>query len=325
MLLLGCLSLVFPACHDDGGGNTSLRNDCLKWSVGPNMAGMDIEFVYAVALPYGTGRIVSVQAEASIAGDAGTWMEHHSYYTDPNGQVDTPVPVGAPSVTDGQTTTVDFVADTCAATLRYYYRVPEEAKGRQVSFTFSATASNGEQVSYGMGPYPVSIMDMQLDLALTSANCYISIEDMAIYNAASAATIPDKIDLVYLFRNYNSQGITFQHALTAPAADAQYRPNLTIPVELYRNTRIRKGGLKDAHLARLHLKTPPEPQPAVFVDDIDLMSVDLSDMPNFALNFIKDDGAWIETHDGKYRAFIYFNSVRPIAGATISIKRISVR
>jgi hypothetical protein len=319
VLLLGCLSLCFFACKD-GEDNTSLKNDCLKWSVGPNMAGYDIEFVYAMALPYNTGKILSAQVEASIAGAAGTWMEHNSYYTDPDGQIDTPVTVGSPSVTDGGTTSVDFVTDTCASTLRYYYRVPDEAKGRSVSFTFSATASNGERVSTQMGPYAVSRMDIALDLVLTAANCYISIEDLAVCNAATAATIPEKIDLVYLFRNYNTDGVTFLHAFVSPA-NPQFLPGVTLPAGVNRSTKIRKGGPKDAHLARLHLKTPPEPQPAVYVDDVDMQTVDLADMPDYALNFIKDNGAWIETQDGRYRAYIYVNTVRPIAGATISIKR----
>ncbi|MDR1335401.1 MAG: DUF4466 family protein [Tannerella sp.] len=323
-LLLGCLSLCLAGCTDDDSG-TSLKNDCLKWSTGPNMAGYDIEFVYAIALPRNMGKILSAQVEAGIAGAAGTWMEHRSYFTDPNGQVDTPVTVGAPSVTGGATTTVDFVADTCAATLRYYYRVPEEAKGRSVSFTFSATASNGERVSYPMGPYAVSAMDMALDLALTAANCYISIEDMAVYNAAAAASVAGKIDLVYLHRNYNASDVTFLHALVSPAG-SQYLPGVTLPAGVDRNTKIRKGGPKDAHLARLHLKTPPEPQPAVYVDDIDMQTIDLSDMPNYALNFIRDEGAWVETQDGKYRAYIYFNTTRSgLAGATVSIKRYTVR
>jgi len=58
-------------------------------------------------------------------------------------------------------------------------------------------ASNGEKVSIKMGDYEIATMDMKLDLNLTSTNCYISIEDMAVYNATSAAAIPDKIDLVF--------------------------------------------------------------------------------------------------------------------------------
>jgi hypothetical protein len=317
-LLTLCIFL-FAACEEEK-EVTLLKNDCLKWTAGPHLAGTDIEFAYAIALPYNTGKIVSAQVEADIAGADETWMEHRSYYTDPDGQLDTPVTVGEPSVTEGKVTKVDFTVDTCAATLRYYYRVPEEAKGRSVSFRFSALSSAGETVSYNMGPYAVSKMDMQLDMTLTRANCYISIEDMAVYNADEAALVPEKIDLVYLFRNYTSQGIEFQHAFVAPAADPQYLPDVDLPAGVNRDTKIRKGGPKDAHLARLHVNGLQQ-QPGIYVDDVDLMEMNFAGMPNYALNFIAESGLWVETQDGKYRAYIYVNSVRNIAGAVISMKR----
>lgn len=322
VLLVCLIALSFIAC-DDEKDNTVLKNDCLKWSSGPNLAGLDIEFAYAIALPYKTGKIVSAQVEASIAGAKGTYLENNSYYTNPNGQIDTPVLVGAPSVTDGKTTKVDFVVDTCAATLRYYYKIPEEAKGQSVSFHFSAKASTGETVSYQMGPYAISKMDMQLDLSLTRANCYISIEDMAVYNATEAALVPEKIDLVYLFQNYTAQDIDFLHSFVAPAANPQYLPGITLPKGVNRDAKIRKGGPKDAHLARMQLSG--RQQPGVYVDDIDLIGMNFTDMPDFALNLIAEDGLWVETHDGKYRAYIYVNSVRNIAGAVISMKRYTMK
>ena len=240
--------------------------------------------------------------------------------------IDTAIVVGNPSVTDGAITQVDYCVDTCAATLRYYYVIPEEAKGKQVTFTFSAQATNGETVSMNMGPYDIATMDMKLDLSLSAANCYISIEDMAVYNAAQAAEHPEKIDLVYLYRNYNVDTVAFNHAFVAPAADAQkYLPGVTLPAGVNRDTRIRDVGIKDAHLARLHLKNPPEAQPAIYIDDIDLRDMDMSNMPDWALDIATNDGMFIETQDGKYKAYIYANEMKKgRAGGTISMKRYTV-
>jgi hypothetical protein len=324
--LLGCMFISsFIACNEENPDNTLLKNDCIKWSNGPNLAGLDIEFAYAAALPYQTGKIVSVQVEADIPGAPGTWMENNSYYTAREGQIDVPVLVGEPSVTEGKVTKVDFIVDTCAATLRYYYKVPEEAKGKSVSFTFSATASNGETASYRMGSYLVSKMDMQLDLTFNTTYRYVSIEDMAIYNATEAATRPEKIDLVYVFKNYNTQGVLFLHSFAAPAADPQYLPDIVLPTEVNRDTKIRKGGPKDAHLSRLHLAE--QQQPEVYIDDIDLINVDLSNMPNYALNFIDGDGMWVETQDGKYKAYIYveIKGNTGARGGDISIKRYTMK
>ncbi len=321
---LCCISMLLCSCHNEE-ETPVFQNKCLKRSLGPNVWGNEIEFAYAMAIQPAAGNLVNAKVEASIPGAEGTWLEHRSYYTKLDG-IDTAIVVGNPSVTDGPITQVDYCVDTCAATLRYYYVIPEEAKGKQVTFTFSAQATNGETVSMSMGPYDIATMDMKLDLSLSAANCYISIEDMAVYNAAQAAEHPEKIDLVYLYRNYNVDTVAFNHAFVAPAADAQkYLPGVTLPAGVNRDTRIRDVGIKDAHLARLHLKNPPEAQPAIYIDDIDLRDMDMSNMPNWALDIATNDGMFIETQDGKYKAYIYANEMKKgRAGGTISMKRYTV-
>jgi hypothetical protein len=54
---------------------------------------------------------------------------------------DVGVVVGSPSVNSQNKTTVTFTTDTVAATLRYFYVIPEEARGKTVTFTFSAKSS----------------------------------------------------------------------------------------------------------------------------------------------------------------------------------------
>ncbi|MDP4275043.1 MAG: DUF4466 family protein, partial [Bacteroidota bacterium] len=218
------------------------------------------------------------------------------------------------SVTTGTKTVETFTKDTCAATLRYYYKIPEEARGKTVSFKFTVQGSNGETVSYSMGPYSIAKMDMSLDIPVKdNGACYISIADMAVYNAADAVTHAGNIDLVYLYRSIT--GISFEHALVSPAADPQYLPGITLPSGVNRSTKISKAwGLRDQQLARL--------QYGIFIDDLDFQKLDLSTAPNYAINMKAQAGAWVETADGKYRAYIYVNSVsNSPAGMTISIKR----
>src|SRR5882757_6091936 len=108
-----------------------LQNEAIKRTLGPNIVGQQIEFAYAMAIKPTKGKLVSCVAEASIAGAAGTYMENRSFYTASNG-ADVGVPVGTPSVTSGATTTVTYNVDTFAATLRYYYVIPEAARGKTV-------------------------------------------------------------------------------------------------------------------------------------------------------------------------------------------------
>lgn len=312
--------MLFASCQEDEyalpEAKTQLQNDCIKRTIGPNVVGLDLEFVYAAALGFEKGKLTSMQVEATIQGATGTFLENSSYYTLPNGK-DTGIVVASPSVTTGAKTEVTFTRDTVAAALRYYYMIPEEARGKTVSFTFSANASTGETVTYKMGPYTIAKMDMKRNIVLSDNNlAYFSIADMTAYNAADAAANAAKIDLVYLYRTIT--GITFNHALAAPAAPADYRPDITLPNGVGNDVKIsRTWALRDRHLANL--------QYGIYVDDLDFEKLNISDAPNWALNLRAESGAWVETSDGKYRAYIYVNSVNNGAKTmTISIKRYTV-
>lgn len=312
--------ILIVACEDDKYEvppiNRAFQNDVIKRTLGPNLVNNNIEFAYAMALPADMGTIVSAQVVASIPGAVGTFLEHRAFSTDGGGN-DKPVQIADPSSTEGNLTTVTFTRDTFAVTLRYFYRIPEEARGQNVSFTFSATDSNGETVSMEMGPYTISSLDMVLDRVVTdNTTMYFSISDMAVYTAAEAATIPDKIDLVYVYR---ATPTTFAHALVAPAADPIYLPGITLPAGVNKNTKIIKTlNLRDQHLARLQF--------GVYVDDVDFQALDTSTASNFATNLRGESGAWVETADGQYRAFIYVNAVAtaPTRNMRVSMKRMKM-
>jgi len=321
LILLMVVVLFFSSCQDEEYAiplaKTGLNNDCIKRSLGPNIVGMNIEFAYAMALPVTAGKIVSAQVEATIGGATGTYLENKSYYTNGSG-VDVGIVVGNPSVTTATKTEVTFSKDTCAATLRYFYYIPEEARGKSVSFTFSAKSNNGESVTYAMGPYVISKMDMKLDLVLSdNNNSYLSIADLAVYNAATAVANADKIDLVYLYRAIT--GISFLHALVSPAASPEYLPGITLPAGVNKSTKVSKAwALRDFNLARL--------QYGIYIDDLDFQVIDLKDAPNYAINTKAEAGVWIETADGKYRAYVYVNKVDNTAKTmTVSIKRLQIK
>ena len=290
---------------------SQLTNDCIKRTIGPSIVSLPLEFAYAMALPKINGKLVSAEVEASIAGASGTFLEHRSFYTNSSG-VDVPVIIGTPSTTVDKLTKVTFNVDTNASTLRYNYVIPEEARGKSVSFTFTATSSDGKTATYKMGPYTVSKMEIKKNLAVSNGvNAYISIEDMAVYNATAAATNAGKVDLVYLYR---ATPTTFTHALVSPGADAAYLPGVTLPSGVNRSTKLRKVfNLQDRNLSNL--------QYGIYVDDIDFIQLDMVDMPNYALGLRAEAGVWVETTDKKYRAYIFVNSINAAGTAVISIMR----
>lgn len=292
----------------------TLQNDVIKRSFGPNLVGGNIEFAYAMALPAEKGKLVSAEVEASIAGAPATWLENRTYYTNNSG-VDIPTQIGAPSVNAGNKTLVTFSKDTMSSTLRYYYYAPEEARGKPVTFKFTAKSSNGETATYTMGPYNISKMDMKLDLKpVDGAACYISIADMAIYTAAEAATKADKIDLVYVYRP-----APYNHGIVSPGTDPQYLPGITLPAGVNRVTKLVKAwNLRDQQLARLQF--------GVFIDDLDFQKLDMGDAADFAISLKAEAGLWVETADKKYRAYIFLNAVtNGTKTATISIKRYAMQ
>jgi hypothetical protein len=72
--------------------------------------------------------------------------------------------------------------------------------------------------------------------------------------------------------------------------------------------------MQDFNLARLQYG-------GIFIDDVDFQKLDLTGQPNFAINLKAEAGVWVETADGKYRAYIYINSVNANGSAVISMKR----
>ncbi|PRD48116.1 DUF4466 family protein [Sphingobacterium haloxyli] len=316
-LLTFSFGLLFISCESDEysvpKANTQLHNDVIKRTLGPNVVGLDIEFAYAMALGCERGHIVSAEVEASISGATGTFLEHRSFHTD-NGGNDVGVVVGEPSITAENTTKVIFSVDTCAATLRYYYTIPEEARGKSVTFTFSSTASTGERVSYQMGPYQIAKMNIEKDIVLSNDDkCFFSIADMKVYDEAEALQRTDKIDLVYLYRAI--PGIAFDHALVSPDVDATFLQGKTVPSSIDNATLIQRAfGLQDQHLARLQF--------GIYVDDLDFQTLNISDASNYAIDLRAEYGAWIQTVDNKYRAYVYVNAVNNgDETMTISIKR----
>lgn len=307
--------LVLVACKKEEyaipAPKSELSNDVIKRTLGPNIVGDTIQFAYAMALPASKGKLVSAQVEATFAGATGTYLENKSYYTKSNGQ-DTGVLVGQASVNSGTVTKVTFSRDTSAATLRFFYITPEEARGKTVSFTFSATSSDGGNVSYKMGPYNIAKMTLVRNLAVNNATAnYISINDMKVYNAAGAATNAANIDLVYLYR---ATPATFLHALVSPAADAQYLPGVTLPAGVNKSTKLIKVfNLQDYNLAYTQF--------GIYIDDLDFQQLNTTNAPNYAINLKAEAGAWAETADGRYRAYIYMNSVNANGSAVIGIKR----
>lgn len=321
VLLFLFFILHFVACNNDT-EITILKNDCLYRSYGPLLVGQNISFSYALAIPSSAGKLVAAQAKSSIPGGIATYFDPNSYYTNNSGQ-DVGVLVTEPLANDDYKTSVRFIVDTCAATLRYFYNIPEEARGQHVSFVFSGTASNGETVSYSMGPYQVSKMDMFLNVEIPN-DSYLSFhgdDGISVYSKADLPNASKDIDLIYSYRTISSQ-IALRHSFLAPdlTALARYTPyfdDVTLPGN-QSNTKLRiaPAQIRDQQLSSL--------QYGVFVDDPDFEALNMASDGNSLINVLREEGFWLETADKMYRAYVFVNAVTSNGGVTVSIKRYKI-
>ncbi|MDR1154181.1 MAG: DUF4466 family protein [Bacteroidales bacterium] len=333
--------VAFASCSDDS--DPVMKNDFIKKTVSPAIAGQQLEFAYAMGAV--TGTLGTATAQASIAGAPGTGFGEYSYYTtrvalvvgetNYNAGNDVPLKTVSRTSTSGTVSTATMesridevytnpsvpygagMVDMKAATIRYYYVVPEEAQGKEVSFVFSSKSSAGDEASCSTPAYQVSKMDMKrlIDMANGGAR-YFSIADMAAYTQAEveSGNLSSKIDFAYIYQN-GFNGFTYGHVFISPGSDPKYFAQPLIPGGWTKNKTLmeKRVDVRDAQLKGSI--------PNVFIDDIDFETLDLSAATDFVLNFVNDEGAFMKTADGKYLAYVYVNSVNSAGTIRVSIKR----
>lgn len=312
-----CLFVLVSTISCTEETETLLKDDYIMKTYAPAVAGEPIEFAYAMGAM--EGFLSEASAQVNISGAGGTGFDPNSYHVDSRGN-DVGVLV-ADTSTEGGTSTAIFTYDTVVATLRYSYVVPEEAKGQVVSITFSAESSIGETVSSTVPEFRISKITMKRDIELSDQDvCYFSIGNMQGYTEAEviANGLEDKIDLIYIYDALNPEGFKYGHALVSPGSDERYFNELNVPSSFRINkTKIeKKAYLWDSHFTG--------EVPTVYVDDIDLETLDLTDATDFILGISKRTSAFLETADGRYRAYIYVNNARS-STLTFGIKRIEIQ
>ncbi|MCX6327243.1 MAG: DUF4466 family protein [Bacteroidia bacterium] len=309
-LLLSFLVIAISCKKED---LTTLKNDLIKKTIGPNIVNNTIEFAYAMAIP--EGKLVSAEVEASIPGAPNTRFGPSSWYTDKGGN-DIPVTVATDCLTDGKNSNAVFI-DTCAATLRYYYVIPEEAREKNVSFQFSCKADNGEIVSFSSPEYKISKMDLQPNITLTNGGaCYLSIKQMKVFTMADvlANNLAGEIDLIYFYSTIAGIG----HSLVSPATLPDYLYGVPVPVGSTNSTKVSKRrDIRDGQLGSPYSQ---------FIDDLDFETLIVdNNEENFVYAMANPFGAFLFTGDGKYKAFIFVNSVdNTNKKMVVSIKRYAV-
>jgi len=309
-----CVLVGFNSCSDDD--DTALKNDLLKKSYGPVIPGTTLEFAYALGAVDGA-RLQTAEVTASIPGAEGTGISDKSRYTDYNGGAEIEVTI-ATSVSTGGAISKAALIDTIAATVRYFYIVPEEARGKQISFTFSGTSATSS-VSMGSDAYTVSNMDIKIAQTMDLERCYYSVKDMRAYTKAEVESqnLGSKVDIVFIDKPTMGSGFSFGRALVAPSNEKNYLTAAEIPSGANNKTLIERRYWPDGQL-----KIGGGVQ-NVFIDDIDLRQAAVDGSVTYAYGLGTDQGVLIKTADGKYTAYLYINSYTD-GVLTFGIKRLAI-
>jgi hypothetical protein len=318
-------AVIFSAsCKKDDNNDGPLKNEFIKRTVSPLIVGERIEFAYGAGSK--NGGLSNMQVTASIPGAAGTGFETVTHRTNQSG-ADVTVTVATSSTTTGATSAAALI-DTNATTLRYVYVIPEEARGKQVSFSFSVSNKAGNQANTSTPGYAVSKMDMKRSITMvaTAAGArFFSIADMKAYTQAEvdAGNFSGKIDFVYNYAATVTPGTTaytYGHSLVSPAAAATYFPaGFSIPAAWTKNNTPME---KKIGTALYDGQLKGDVNNTIFVDDIDLQKQSFNGSANFALTLANDASVFMKTADGKYTAFIYINTTNNgTSTAVVSLKR----
>lgn len=297
---------------------TELGNDCInRYYYVPYIAGTEMEFAYAMYMPKGSGRLDECSVTCSIPGAEGTYLDNYAYSTDDYGQ-DLPHKMGEPEIVEGNTHTVKFDVDTIAATLRFHYMIPQEAKGKNVKFHFQVKAGSQTAV-FDTPEYYVRKMDMKLDIPMTPQRCFFCMETMKAYTAEEADEAGVPIDFVWFYST----------AFTAK----DDRSVFANPARIDNFSSFFSGELPNTDLRdsrKMYRYTIIEPQlgrqefDGFYIDDRDFETLELDCDSDGLIGINNRNGFWMETADAKYRAYVYCNSLSAEA-CKISVKRYKIK
>ena len=312
LIIIG-LTLGIVSCKED---NNSLKNDFIRKGTEPIIVGKPLNFSYAIGSTDGSP-IKAVEIVASYPGMENTGIDFYSIYAKPNTTKEEKVRIVKERITEGCSSKA-YLIDTIAATIRYTYVVPEEARGKKIRFHFRSITNNYEAEIISP-EYQVSNVDIFSNIEIKNKQ-FFSIEDIKIYSfdEINNQDIGNKIDFMYLYKEKMGSGWSFGHSIIAPSNDKEYADNEDIPDLAQNKTLIERRFWVDGQLKENSIQS-------VYVDELDLLNVSFDNSTSHAYGLNKDQGVVIKTSDNKYVAYLYINNIKKDGSMTFSMKRLKLK
>ena len=261
-----------------------------------------------------------MEVTASFPGAEGTGIAINSRYTNPDNGEEEEVRIATETSTEG-TVSKAYIVDTVAATIRYFYVVPEVARGSKIKFHFRSITGTGE-ATVQSPEYTVSNVEIFKNLSLSSGerSCF-SLETMQSYSVAQVEEmgIAGKIDFIYTYKPTMGSGWSFAHGLVSPSNEKGYLYPVEIPLGAANRTLMEKRYWPDGQLKTSGV-------PTIYVDEIDLRQAALDGVTAHAYELGQDQGVLIKSHDGKYIAYLYINETSSnLKRMSFAIKRLTLK
>jgi hypothetical protein len=308
----------------------------IRKTLGPFIVGESYEFAFSVASKDGSV-LKDLEIEATYAGASGTMLDTKCYWTDSDGKDGNQEMLQTVS-TNGNLTRASVIENyteyeggytSYAVTVRYIYKVPEEARGNKVRFTVRYSSQNGSHLEYSTMEYEVGEVDMVRSVTLTDpaghgGARYFSIADLRAYTLDEVNSLSKSASIDFVYR-YNSDNITtpggssvkLNHAIISPAYGT-YLDSGYMPAQWTKNnTWIEKRKWDDMQLRGA--------VPNNYVTDLDIRGSEMNGNTFAEYGLAGDFGLLVQTADASYRAYVYIKSVNNNnRSITLGIKRLKM-
>ena len=316
---------LFSSCHENSdlmtyGQNmtpTGLKVELRKTSYPPFIIGDKIEFSFAAGSAT-EGKLSKLEVTASIVGAVGTKLDLKGRFYNWETGMDDVYSVFKDTLNSGNITSGYYV-DTIAATARYTYVIPAEARGKNISLTFKVSTAS-KTVSQTVN-YTISNIILTKGLVMQSATvdgtdkAFFSIADGKAYSRAEIETgnLQKSIDFVYVVDPIGSAtSWKLNSALLAPAN--QYMPAGLLGVNwIDKNASgIEMKNWEDFQLmgsGRLNN-----------VDDLDFQQASIVTNTMMAFNLALNSRSLVRSADGKWIALVWVTAV-DANSLTINMKK----
>jgi hypothetical protein len=285
---------------------TGLNVELRKTSYPPFITGDKIEFSFAAGSPT-EGTLSKLEVTASIAGALGTKLDLQGRYFNWVTGMDDVYNVFKDTLNTGNITSGNYV-DTIAATARYTYVIPTEARGKKISLTFKVSTVS-KSVSQTVD-YTVSNIIMNKGVVIQTATvdgtgkAFFSIADGKAYSRTEveAGNLQKSIDFVFVVEPLG------------PGTSWKLNSAILAPANQYMPVGLLGASWTDKNASAIETKNWEDFQlmgsgRLNMVSDLDFQQASIVTNTLMAINLAVDSRALVKSADGKWIALVWVKTV----------------